>query len=85
MTDAITKTQVAAFLRGIEADASESAIIRLAAARAADSLDASCANGVIRTLQGAFTNGTDDTVKLTSILVAGALALTCCPDLPAEL
>jgi len=78
----LTKIQIAAFFRLVEADASESALIRNAAGKAADSLDSTEVDGMIQFGQGAFGSGAEDSVKLTAISVAVALALAFSPDFP---
>jgi hypothetical protein len=84
MADILTKSQIAAFFRTIEADTEESAVIRGLAGQVAARLEATHPNGMIRDMREAFTNGASDTIKLVAILVAGSLALVSSPDLPAE-
>jgi hypothetical protein len=80
----LTKSDVAIYLRSVEADTGNAAIVRGAAGIAAEVAETGKPDQVLRALKGVVDNASNsDETRVTAILVATALAIVASPDLPA--
>jgi len=85
MSPQLTKTAVAAFMRGIHGNTGEPAIVRGAAGLTADAIETGHVDSLLRELKAiAEDPGMSNETRVTAILTGGGLAMTASPDLPAE-
>jgi hypothetical protein len=80
----LTKSDVAGYFRTVQADTGRAAVIRGAAKIAADGIETSKVDKMLRELQGIIDNVSNaNTTVVAAILVAAALTTVGSPDLPA--
>jgi len=80
----LTKSDVATYLRTVQADVGNAAIVRGAAKVAADGIETGKPDPLLRELKSIIDNtaNTNET-RVTAILVASVLTMVASPDLPA--
>jgi predicted lysophospholipase L1 biosynthesis ABC-type transport system permease subunit len=80
----LTKSDVAAYMRTVQADAGRAAVIRGAAKIAADGIETNKVDKMLRELKDVIDNVSNaNTTVVAAVFVAGALTMVGSPDLPA--